>query len=74
MWEKAESGPGMAHMGKGRGAGMLMAMWDKLDDDAKKTLATRMVDERILKKELRIKLLEHKVETLKMIKKTIEKM
>ena len=49
-------------------------MWEKLDDNAKKMLATRMLDEHLLKKELKIKLLEHKVETLKMMKTWIEKM
>ncbi|MGB9372056.1 MAG: hypothetical protein WCB79_09035 [Halobacteriota archaeon] len=72
MWEKAESGPGMEH-GMGKGQGMMM-MWEKLDDNAKKMLATRMLDEHLLKKELKIKLLEHKVETLKMMKTWIEKM
>jgi hypothetical protein len=48
-------------------------MWEKLDDNAKKMLATRMLDERILKKEQKIKLLEHKVETLKTMKTWIEK-
>ena len=43
-------------------------MWEKLDNNAKKMLATRMLDERILKKEQKIKLLEYKVETLKMMK------
>jgi hypothetical protein len=72
MWEKAESGPGMEHgMGKGK---MMMMMWEKLDDNGKKMLAARMLDERILKKELKIKLLEHKLETLKMIKTWMEKM
>ncbi|MGB7900963.1 MAG: hypothetical protein WCG09_00720 [Halobacteriota archaeon] len=72
MWEDPEGGPGMGHgMGKGRG---MMMMWEKLDDNAKKMLATRMLDERILKKELKIKLLEHKVETLKMMKTWVEKM
>lgn len=71
MWEKAESGPGMEHgMGKGK---MMMMMWEKLDDNGKKMLAARMLDERILKKELKIKLLEHKLETLKMMKTWMEK-
>jgi hypothetical protein len=48
-------------------------MWEKLDNNAKKMLATRMLDERILKKEQKIKLLEYKVETLKMMKTWIEK-
>jgi len=69
MWENPEGG--MEHgMGKGRG---MMMMWEKLDDNAKKMLATRMLDERILKKELKIKYLEHKVETLKMMKTWVEK-
>jgi hypothetical protein len=72
MREDPEGGPGMGHgMGKGRG---MMMMWEKLDDNAKRMLATRMLDERILKKELKIKLLEHKVETLKMMKTWVEKM
>ena len=72
MREDPEGGPGMGHgMGKGRG---MMMMWEKLDDNAKKMLATRMLDERILKKELKIKLLEHKLETLKMMKTWVEKM
>jgi hypothetical protein len=72
MWEDPESGPGMGHgMGKGRG---MMMMWEKLDDNAKKMLATRMLDERILKKELKIKYLEHTVETLKMMTMWVEKM
>jgi len=50
-----------------------MMMWEKLDNNAKKMLATRMLDERILKKEQKIKLLEYKVETLKMMKTWIEK-
>jgi hypothetical protein len=71
MWEDPQGGPGTGHgMGKGRG---MMMMWEKLDDNAKKMLATRMLDERILKKELKIKLLEHKLETLKMMKTWIEK-
>lgn len=61
-------------MGHGMGKGRGMMMWEKLDDNAKKMLATRTLDERILKKELKIKLLEHKLETLKMMKTWIEKM
>jgi len=43
-------------------------LWEKLGDSEKKMLATRMLDERIKKKELTIKHQEHKVETLKMVK------
>ena len=67
-----ESGPGMEH-GMGKGKAMMM-LWEKLDDSQKKALATRMLDGRIMKKELKIKFLEHKVETLKMIKTWVEKM
>jgi hypothetical protein len=70
MHEHYEGGPGMHGMEQKK----WMMMWEKLGDSEKKTLATRMLDERIMKKELTIKYLEHKVETLKMIKKWVEKM
>ena len=72
MHESQDSGPGMERgMGKGKA---LMMLWEKLDDNQKKLLATRMLDGRIMKKELKIKYLEHKVETRKMIKTWVEKM
>jgi hypothetical protein len=58
----------------GKGKIAMMMMWEKLDDNGKKMFATRMLDERILKKEFKIKYLEHKIETLKMMKAWIEKM
>ena len=75
MWENPEHGPmpGM-EPGMGRGKMMMKMMWDKLDDNSKKALAMQMLDERILKKELKIKYLEHKIETLKMMKTWVEKM
>ncbi|MGZ4864994.1 MAG: hypothetical protein ACXV5H_08495 [Halobacteriota archaeon] len=76
MWEKHEGGPMQGagpSMGKGKMA-MMMMMWEKLSDDDKKMFATRMLDERIFKKELKIKYLEHKIETIKMMKTWIEKM
>jgi hypothetical protein len=72
MHESQESGPGMER-GMGKGKAMMM-LWEKLDDSQKKKLATQMLDGRIMKKELKIKLLEHKLETLKMIKTWVEKM
>jgi hypothetical protein len=71
MHEHSEGGPGMHGMEQKK---WMMMMWEKLGDGEKKTLATRMLDERIMKKQLKIKYLEHKVETLKMIKKWVEKM
>ena len=71
MHEHSEGGPGMHGTEQKK---WMMMLWEKLGDSEKKTLATRMLDERIMKKELKIKHLEHKVETLKMIKKWVEKM
>lgn len=80
MWEKPEGGPmppelamRMKH-GMGRGKWAEMMMWEKLDDTAKKMLMTRKLDELIMTKEFKIKYLEHKIETLKMMKTWIEKM
>jgi hypothetical protein len=48
-------------------------IWEKLDDDAKKEYLLRKLDEKIMKKEQRIKLAEHKLETLRILKLRIEK-
>ena len=48
--------------------------WDKLGDSEKKALMLRKLEGKILKKENKIMLLQHKVETLKTIKSWIEKM
>lgn len=72
MWDKSEGKMGMQHhMGKGKWAEMMM--WEKLDDEAKKLLMTRKLDEQIMKKEFKIGYLQHKVETLKMMKQWVEK-
>jgi len=53
---------------------MVMKMlWDKLDDNEKKQLMRRLLDEQIMKKECKIKLMQHKLETLQMIKQRLEK-
>jgi hypothetical protein len=48
-------------------------MWEQLDDDAKKQYMLRKLDEKIMKKEYKIKLIQHKVETLRMLKTQIER-
>jgi hypothetical protein len=74
MYEKYEGQMGMHHdMGK-KGDWITKKMiWEKLDDDAKKEYLLRKLDEKIIKKELRIKLAEHKLETLRILKLRIEK-
>ena len=52
----------------------VVMLWDKLGDSEKKTLMLRKLEGKIMKKESKIKLLQHKVETLKTIKSMIEKM
>ena len=52
----------------------MMMLFDKLSDSEKKALMLRKLEGKIMKKECKIKLLQHKVETLKTIKSTIEKM
>ena len=49
-------------------------MWEKLDDKTKKMMMSRMLDEKIMIKENWIRHLQHKVETLKMLKMAMEKM
>ena len=65
---------GMGHMGHMGGAqGYLMdAMWKQLSDDQVRTLLKRMLDEKIMKKENYIKMLQHKLETYKMARQMLE--
>jgi len=74
MYKKNEGPMGMHHdMGK-KGDWITKKMiWEKLDDDAKKEYLLRKLDEKIMKKEQRIKLAEHKLETLRILKLRIEK-
>lgn len=49
-------------------------MWEKLDEKTRKMMMMRMLDEKIMMKENWIKHLQHKVDTLKMLKQAMEKM
>jgi hypothetical protein len=49
-------------------------VWAKIDEEAKRTMLERIMDERIMREEYWIKRLQHRVETLKMVKTWIEKM
>ncbi len=53
---------------------MLMTeMWETLNDDQKKTLMKRMLEEKIMIKEGMIKHFQFKIETMKMIKTMLDK-
>jgi hypothetical protein len=74
MYEKNEGPMGMHHVMGKKGDWITKKMiWEKLDDDAKKEYLLRKLDEKIMKKEQRIKLAEHKLETLRILKLRIEK-
>ncbi|MGZ4916504.1 MAG: hypothetical protein ACXV45_07610 [Halobacteriota archaeon] len=47
-------------------------IWKQLDDEAKKQYLLRRLDEKVLKKECKMKVAEHKMETLRLLKKWIE--
>ncbi len=51
---------------------MMKMAWEKLDDDAKKQYLLRKLDEKIMKKEFKIKLLQYKIESLRMAKTWVE--
>ena len=59
------------HMGQAKWAEM--AAWESLDDETKKEIILRKLNERIMHKEFKIEYKKHKVETLKMIKQAMEK-
>ena len=52
---------------------MKKMMWEQLDDDAKKQYVLRKLDEKIMKKEFKVKLVQHKMETLRLMKGWIER-
>ena len=62
------------HKEEGKKSEMMVMLWEKLGDSEKKALMLRKLEGKIMKKESMIKLLQHKVETLKTIKSWIEKM
>ncbi len=72
MMEKHEGGEmGWEHMK--RGWMMKKMLWEQLDDDAKRQYMRRKLDEKIMKKECKVKLMQHKLETLQMMKTWLEK-
>ena len=52
---------------------MKKMIFEQLDDDAKKQYALRKLDEKIMKKEFKVKLVQHKLETLRLLKGWIER-
>ena len=62
------------HKEEGKTSEMMVMLWEKLGESEKKALMLRKLEGKIMKKEYKIKLLQHKVETLKTIKSWIEKM
>ena len=53
--------------------GILMhEMLDKIPDEQKKMLIKRMIDSKILLRENRIKQMQFRIETMKMVKKMID--
>jgi hypothetical protein len=61
------------HHGMGEKWMMKKMMWEQLDDDAKKQYVLRKLDEKIMKKEFKVKLVQHKMETLRLLKGWIER-
>ena len=47
-------------------------MWEYLADDQKRILMKRMIDNKILRKEGMVKDFEHKIDTMKILKKMLE--
>ena len=81
MCEKSEGEMGMEHKehhtGHDIGLGTwseIRILWDKLDDQAKKTIGLRMLDQRIMHEDHWIAQHQHKVETMEMVKTWIEKL
>ncbi|MDD1652344.1 MAG: hypothetical protein LUO86_04850 [Methanomicrobiales archaeon] len=64
----------MGHTGMEHVDPVMMAIWMKADDATKKMWTLRMLDEKIMMKETMIKHMQHKMETVKMLKSMIEKM
>ena len=50
-----------------------MAAWETLEDEAKKEIILRKLDQQIMHKEFKIGYMKNKVETLKMIKQLMTK-
>ncbi len=52
---------------------MMKVLRERLDDDAKKKIFGRLLDERILTMDCKAKVRQHRHETLQMIKQLLEK-
>jgi hypothetical protein len=50
-----------------------MAAWESLDEEVKKEIIVRKLDQQIMHKEFKIGHLKHKVDTLKMMKQAMTK-
>lgn len=64
---------GMEHHGM-EGNPCMPMIWEKLDDETKKKIKLRILDEKIMYKEDWIRQLQHKVETMKIIRASMEKL
>ena len=74
MHEKLEGQMGMEHgMGMKKRWVEMKMMWDQLDDATKKQYMLSRLDEKIMKKECKAKLIQHKIETLRMLKTQLER-
>ncbi|MDI6720543.1 MAG: hypothetical protein QMD46_13135 [Methanomicrobiales archaeon] len=63
----------VGHVGGGAQGYLIDAMWKQLSEDQVRTLLTRMLDEKIMKKEHMIKTMQHKLETYRMARQMLEK-
>ena len=72
MHERHEGQMG-THHDMGQKWMMKKMMWEQLDDDAKKQYVLRKLDEKIMKKEFKVKLVQHKLETLRLMKGWVER-
>ena len=66
-------GMSMGHHGMGGNPCMQM-IWEKADDETKKNVRLRLLDEQIMHREDCIRQLQYKLETMKMIRASLEKM
>jgi len=62
------------HMGMEHVDPVMMAIWNKADDETKKMWILRILEDKIMMKEAKVKHLQRKIETVKMLKSKIEKM
>ncbi|HZD43347.1 MAG TPA: hypothetical protein VE134_04745 [Methanomicrobiales archaeon] len=66
-----EGGSHVHHMQSPEGH-LIGMMWKNLSEDQAKRLMMRMLDEKIMKKEQYIQLMQHKVETYRMARRMLE--